>query len=461
MESNKESNEEPNEKTNEELKKPVNRKPLIITAAIAAAVCVAAAAVIFAEGSNTEKRLTEQLDLAKRCLSELDYGSAITAYEAAIVINPKAEDAYIGLANAYIGLGDYEAAIDALVRGIAESDSEMLTEYLAEVNAEYSQRERMRLAEEAAIVKEAEANEYYETGRAYLYGLDGREINLESAYTNFERALEMGKTEANFYLGLLCDWYGYPEQDYEMARAYYEKCEDDPYAQLTLGCLYYYGNGVEEDKERGKELFQSVISQGCVEGYLGTAWFLEDEEEYEAALENYTKVLEGTEQIFIADAMNMIGWMYKNGHGVEQDYAVAMEWYKKAAALGNANAMNNIGWAYCHGIGAEQDYAAALAWYEKAIDLGNVSAMNNMGYMYQYGEGVESNYAVALEWYEKAAALGNTNAMHNAGCMYFYGDGVERDYAAALAWFEKAAELGNESAMGWVEYMYKYRYAVE
>lgn len=447
----------------EEHKKSLNKKLIVIIDVIAAAVCIVA--VVFFVRSDTEKRLAEQLELAERCLSEPEYEQAIAAYQAAIGIDPKREEAYLGLSEIYIEQEEYEKAAEILEAGLAQTDSEAISSKLGEVGELLAERERQaeeaaRQAEEAAA-KEAEANEYYETGRAYLYGLDGKEIDRESAYTNFERALEMGKTEANFYLGLLCDWYGYPEKDYEMARAYYEECGDDPYAQLALGCLYYYGNGVEEDKERGKELFQSVISQGCVEGYLGTAWFLEDEEEYEAALEDYTKVLEGTEQIFIADAMNMIGWMYKNGHGVEQDYAVAMEWYKKAADLGNANAMNNIGWAYCHGIGAEQDYAAALAWYEKAVDLGNVSAMNNMGYMYQYGEGVESNYAVALAWYEKAAALGNTNAMHNAGCMYFYGDGVERDYAAALAWFEKAAELGNESARGWVEYMYKYRYAVE
>ena len=366
-------------------KKTVNKKPIIITAAIAAAVCIVAA-VIFFIGNGMEKRLMEQLDLAEGCLSELDYEQAIVAYQAAIEINPKAEDAYIGLADAYIGLGDYEAAIEALVRGIAESGSEMLTEYLAEVNAEYSQIKAARLAAEEAAARETEMNGYYEAGRTYLYGLDGKEINLESAYTNFEKALEMGKTEANFYLGLLCGWYSYPEKDYEVARAYYEKCGDDPYAQLALGFLYYYGDGVEEDKERGKELFQSVIGQGCVEGYLGIAGVLEDEEEYEAALEDYIKVLGGTEQIFIADAMNMIGWMYKNGIGVEQDYALAMEWYEKAADLGNANAMNNIGWAYCHGIGVEQDYVLAMEWYEKAVDLGNAGAMNNIGYMYQYGE---------------------------------------------------------------------------
>ncbi|MDE6743040.1 MAG: sel1 repeat family protein [Lachnospiraceae bacterium] len=231
--------------------------------------------------------------------------------------------------------------------------------------------------EEDAAAKEAAANEYYEAGRAYLYGLDGKEVDLESAYNNFEQAEELGKVEANFYLGLLCDNYNYPETDFQMASTYYAKCGDNPYAQLALGFLYYYGQGVEKDVERAKELWQSAIEQGCVEGYLGTASVLLDEEEYEAALEDYIKASEGTERLFISSAMSNVGWMYFEGKGIEQDYEMALEWYEKAADLGNMYAMNNIGDMYCEGYGVEQDYETALEWYEKAADLGNEFANEN------------------------------------------------------------------------------------
>ncbi len=312
--------------------------------------------------------------------------------------------------------------------------------------ARQAEEEAARQAEEEAAAKEAEANEYYETGRAYLYGLDGKEVDLESAYTNFEQAEDLGKVEANFYLGLLCDWYNYPEKDYEKARAYYEECGDDPYAQLALGFLYYYGQGVEEDKERGKELFQSVIEQDCVEGYLGTAAALQDEENYEAALEDYTKASEGTEQVFIESAMYDIGNMYCDGVGVEQDYAVAMEWYLKAADLGHTTAIDNIGWMYRDGIGVEQDYTVAMEWFEKAADLDDTTAMDNIGYMYREGYGVEQDYTLAMEWFEKAADLGDAIAMNEIGYMYYCGNGVEQDYETALEWFEKAADLGLETA---------------
>ena len=165
--------------------------------------------------------------------------------------------------------------------------------------------------EEAEVEKQAgiaEADTFYEVGRKSLYGLDGAQINIEDAYTNFTKAQELGNTDANFYLGLLADsYYSYPKQDYEQARAFYEQCGDNPYAQIALGWLYYFGGGIEKDEEKGKELFQSVADQGVVEGYDGLAWVSIREGDSETALGYYNKVAEeGTEQIYIARAMNSL-----------------------------------------------------------------------------------------------------------------------------------------------------------
>ena len=347
----------------------------------------------------------------------------------------------------------------AMITGCGSSESEanqteetdeeaMQTEESVE---EEIDEEEVKAEEEAA--KLAEAKEYYEKGRAALYGTDGMEINLEVAYNNFEQAKELGYTDANFYLGVLSDWYSYPKQDLEAAKVYYEACEENPYAQISLAFLYYNGQGAEKDEEKAKEMIQAVVDQGCVEGYLGTASFAEVEEDYTTAFDDYNKVLEGTEQLYLGSSMTRIGTMYYNGNGVEQDYAKAMEWFEKAADLGNSNAINNIAWMYKYGNGVEQDHAKAMEWYEKAVELGDGTAMNNIGLMYYNGEGVEQDYAKALEWYEKAAELGQLKATNQIGMMYYNGEGVEQDYAKALEWFEKAAELGNEDAKKNAEYV--------
>jgi TPR repeat protein len=321
------------------------------------------------------------------------------------------------------------------------------------------------------VMKTAEANKNYEAGRAAFYGLEGTQINLKTAYDSFKKAKELGKVEANLYLGMLYGFYGYPEINDEMTKAYYEECGNNPYAQIGLA-FWYCNNGIdwaaedaeekaEEHYEKAKQMFQAVIEQGCVEGYLGKGYIAKLQKDYTTAFACFNKVLEGTEQYYITAAMSSIGEAYLYGYGVEEDNAKAMEWYEKAANLGHRFAMFQLGWQYEEGEIVEQDYAKALKWYEKSANLDWTMAMNNIGYMYQEGLGVEKDYAKALEWYERAANLEDESAMNNLGNIYQEGLGVEKDYAKALEWYEKAANLGDTSAMNNLGYTYQKGLGVE
>ena len=193
--------------------------------------------------------------------------------------------------------------------------------------------------------KEAEANENYENGRAYLYGINGQKKSLEDAYKSFEKALELGKTEANFYLGVLYDWEGYPERDYEKSRQYYEAAGENPLAYVALGFNYMYGQGVEENPEKGKEYFDHAIEMGCMDGNFVLAAMEEDDENYVTADHNYIKVAEeGTEPLFVVSAFDSLGYMYRDGLGVEQDGGIAVEWFQKEADARNSNGLNAIGY---------------------------------------------------------------------------------------------------------------------
>ena len=66
-----------------------------------------------------------------------------------------------------------------------------------------------------------------------------------------------------------------------------------------------------------------------------------------------------------------------------EEYAAAMEWYKKAADLGHATAMVMIGNMYRNGDGVKEDGALALAWVEKAADLGDAEAKETVEYLRQ------------------------------------------------------------------------------
>ena len=65
-------------------------------------------------------------------------------------------------------------------------------------------------------------------------------------------------------------------------------------------------------------------------------------------------------------AINNIGWMYHEGHGVKKDYAEAIKYFKVVAERGNVNAMNNLGNMYSKGEGVERDLKQAEYWYDRA-----------------------------------------------------------------------------------------------
>ncbi len=69
-----------------------------------------------------------------------------------------------------------------------------------------------------------------------------------------------------------------------------------------------------------------------------------------------------------------LGFMYAEGKGVKQDYALAKWWYEKAAAQGDARSQYCLGIVYQEGLGVKQDFAQAKSWYEKAAAQGHAKA---------------------------------------------------------------------------------------
>jgi TIR domain/Sel1 repeat len=62
--------------------------------------------------------------------------------------------------------------------------------------------------------------------------------------------------------------------------------------------------------------------------------------------------------------------------------------FQTGADHGDVAAMNNLGIAYRDGGGVERDYAKAREWFNNAAEKGNPYAMINLGRLYQNGQGV-------------------------------------------------------------------------
>ena len=78
----------------------------------------------------------------------------------------------------------------------------------------------------------------------------------------------------------------------------------------------------------------------------------------------------------------------------------------QAAEQGNAQAQLDLGVMYYKGEGVRQDYAQAVQWFRKAAEQGDANAQYNLGVMYTQGQGVRQNLVIAKEWYGKACDNG-------------------------------------------------------
>ncbi len=81
--------------------------------------------------------------------------------------------------------------------------------------------------------------------------------------------------------------------------------QGDAYSQYKLGRMYYFGEGVAEDKAKAAEWVRKSAVQGDVWAQFG------------------------------------LGSMYYDGEGVAQDYRRAYMWFDLAAASGDIRAANN------------------------------------------------------------------------------------------------------------------------
>lgn len=169
----------------------------IIIAIVCLILCVLAISFV-ALGGVDKIKVARLCSLGDRYLSELEYEQAIVAYEAAIEIDPKAEKAYIGLADAYIGLGDYESALEALESGIEETNSRKLKKYRDEVTKEWDDRERIICGTVFSVETNLDDSNSAGIPRVCVY-LTDQKGETTTYYTDESGYFETGRLKAGVY----------------------------------------------------------------------------------------------------------------------------------------------------------------------------------------------------------------------------------------------------------------------
>lgn len=120
------------------------------------------------------------------------------------------------------------------------------------------------------------------------------------------------------------------------------------------------------------------------------------------------------------------------------DYAKAVAIWRPLAQAGDADAQFNLGQAYKLGRSVPVDISAALDWYRKAAALGHYRAEDNLGLLlFQQNRREE-----AMPYIRKSADRGEARAQYLLATAMYNGDLAERDWVKAYALMTQAARDG-------------------
>lgn len=195
----------------------------------------------------------------------------------------------------------------------------------------------------------------------------------------------------------------------------------DADAQCTLGDRYYYGEGVRQDHAEAVKWYREAAEQGDPDdtgdperlgAYYEARHFLAN-----FFPRDYVEIESEAAEQGQAESQYGLAWAYRRGVVIPQDYAKAVNWYRRAAEQGHAGAQYELGDVYHHGEGVLQDYAEAAKWYRKAAEQGHADAQYNLGVLCCRAQGVPPDYVQAHMWMDLAAsaATGDDRNTYSSG----------------------------------------------
>jgi TPR repeat protein len=124
------------------------------------------------------------------------------------------------------------------------------------------------------------------------------------------------------------------------------------------------------------------------------------------------------------------------------EFTTAFEHWKLLADKDYLPAQYYLAVLYRDGAGVQQDYAQAQAWYERAANDGSALALHDLAVMHQGGVGVQQDFSRALPYLERAAAMGYPPSQYNLGVLLVEGKGTEPDLVLGYVWIYRAAKQG-------------------
>lgn len=229
------------------------------------------------------------------------------------------------------------------------------------------------------------AMEYYkkgiDLGQIELYNALGLlyELNIKDFYKAAESYVKASafSAEACYRLGMLYqNGIDGKKSDYLEAGKWFREAAERGHtdAQKYLGDLHYFGNGFPIDFKQAKKWFEQAASKGNVDSQYTLAYFylhgLDVEKNDEIALAWFKK---SSEQSHLF-AQRHAGDIYLR----QKKFTLAFKMFKLAADQGDSISQHKLGDLYALGLGCEEDYGMAIKYYKLSANQNNYLAKKSL-----------------------------------------------------------------------------------
>jgi uncharacterized protein len=218
-------------------------------------------------------------------------------------------------------------------------------------------------------------------------------------------------------------------------------------AMQLLGYRYYNGIGFEKNLELAASWTRMASDRGCAwaDISLGMLYLYGDgvEKSYREAVRLFKRSSKELPQ-----AAMQLGYMYMEGAGVRKNHRKAFRYFSKAAndSLKYQTAVHSIycvGYCYHNGFGINLNVGKAVRYYKKAASLGDNVALVTLAKMYHDGEFVEQDLNKAIMYLEQGAAVGDLYSKIYLSYYYYEQSEKDSDHENAFRLAAQLAESGN------------------
>ncbi|XP_026332861.1 protein sel-1 homolog 1 [Hyposmocoma kahamanoa] len=221
-------------------------------------------------------------------------------------------------------------------------------------------------------------------------------------------------------------------------------------AKIKLAWSYLFGEGVELDLEKAKNIFEKLADEGNAEAHAGMGFLyatgISVPVSQAKALVHYTMGALG-DSAYAQMALAYRHWIYlEGGDGIKADNDTALRYFRKASELNNPVGQSGLGIMYLHGRGVPKDTSAAFKYFTLAANQGWVEGQLHLGFMYFGGIGIRRDFKQANKYFSLASQSGHVLALYHLGQMHAQGLGVLRSCTTAVELFKNVCERGGWGA---------------